>query len=249
MRFLKLRTNTQPRANGEKSITPLIVDSPRRFSKQRKEKALCKKRCQLISGAHDSGKSRWLNRLHENAAAIWGKKSNATPVYLSALQPLAGWLDNDAFVIWYNGKAIKEASVNDPEGELASPKLWCNLTQQYKLALLSEYILENKAIVFVDDAHKLTGRKAQIARECVMSANLWVITTIQENRLPPSLRAIVERRNPQRTKLVTDVSYDATGIFTWLLVLGALLIGWWEVSLVLGGLKLLGSGRRASRAD
>ncbi len=190
-----------------------------------------------------------LLRPHRFSAGIWGKKILAPPLYLCALQPLAGWLDNDALAIWYNQAAINHTSKDDPENKAEPPKLWCNLNQQQRLALLPEYVLTKKALVFVDNAHKLTGRKAQIARECIMAANIWIITTLQENRLPPSLRGIVERRNPQRTQLITDVSYDATGIFTWLLVLGALLIGWWEVSLVLGGLKLLGSGRRASRAD
>lgn len=249
MRFLKLRTDTQRRANGNKNITPLIVDTPRRFAKQRKEQAFCKKKCHLISGGHDSGKTRWLNRLYDHHFEIWGAKRQAAPVYLSALQPLAGWLDNDAFELWYNAQALKAIRKSEPQAIRVAPKVWANLNQQRRLALLPEYVQAQKAIVFVDDAHRLTGRKAQLARECVMAAPIWIITTLQENRLPPSLRSVVERREPQRTQLSTEVSYDATSILTWLIVILALMAGWWEVSLVLGGLKMLASGRRSARQD
>ncbi|CAK2053809.1 hypothetical protein VCRA2121O157_350003 [Vibrio crassostreae] len=49
-------------------MTPLIVDAPRRFapSRDRKETSLRRKECQLITGAHDSGKSRWLMRLKDS---------------------------------------------------------------------------------------------------------------------------------------------------------------------------------------
>jgi len=245
MRFLKLRTDAKPRANGDKNITPLIVDTPRRYSKQRKEQALRKKRCQLITGGHDSGKTRWLNRLYDHHQGIWGAKDKTEPVFISALMPLAGWIDFDGIVRWHNKS--EEAQAKQDESHIL--RLWCNLNQQQKLALLPEYVAATKAVVYIDDAHKLTGRKAQIARQCVLSARLWLISALQENRLPPSLRTVVERREPQRTKLLTDVSYDATGLLMWLMVFAAFAVGWWEASLVLGGLKMLGSGRRASRQD
>ncbi len=77
MRFLKLRTDhNRTRRDGTRYVTPLIVDSPRRFapSRDRKETSLRRKQCQLITGAHDSGKSRWLTRLKDNRHEIWGKK-------------------------------------------------------------------------------------------------------------------------------------------------------------------------------
>ena len=76
-----------------------------------------------------------------------------------------------------------------------------------------------------------------------------MITASQENRLAPNLRPVIERREPQRTRLKTDASYDATSAAVWIMMLLALGAGWWEISLVLGGLKMLGNGRNSARMD
>ena len=104
-------------------------------------------------------------------------------------------------------------------------------------------------MLFIDDAHKLTGRKAQIARKCMLSSKLWLVATSEEGRLPPSMRPLVERRNPQRTNLESDVSYDTTKALMWFLVAICVVAGAWEVGAVVGGLQMLGSGRRSTRAD
>lgn len=245
MRFLKLRTETRPRANGEPCITPMIVDCSHRFAKKRQEQALCKKRCHLISGAHDSGKTRWLLRLFSQWQPIWGAKFKQPPVFLDCLSPLSSWIDFYEIGLWYDQGFSHQDFNDNPYYQ----RPWRRLNQQQKLSLLPHYIHENKTLVFIDDAHRLTGLKAQIVRRCVMKAPLWIMSTLQENRLPPSLRPIVERREPQRTALLSHVGYDATGALLGCLTLMSLLIGWWELSLIFASLKLLGNGRRASRAD
>jgi hypothetical protein len=57
------------------------------------------------------------------------------------------------------------------------------------------------------------------------------------------------KRDPQIFRLDTDVSYDATNLFMWAVLVACLAAGWFEAAMVLGGLKMLGSGRRAARAD
>ena len=104
-------------------------------------------------------------------------------------------------------------------------------------------------MLFIDDAHKLAGRKLQIARKCVLSSRLFVIAASEEQRMPPNLRTVVMRRDPQIFRLNSEVSYDATNLFMWAFLVACLAAGWWEAALVLGGLKALGSGRRAARAD
>ena len=245
MIYLKLRTDSKLRKDGSEQVTPLIVTTPRKYSKNKKEKALKRMSCQLITGAHDSGKTRWLLRLHSKHTEIWGSKDKACPVYISALTPLSAWYEHDYLIRWYN--AQEEKRVLADQEHIHRP--WNKLSQQQRLDQLPIYITENKAMCFVDDAHKLTGRKSQLARECVILSKRWIITALAENRLPPSLRTVVERRQPQRTQLESDVSYDATGLLTWFLIAAAFVAGWWELSLILGGLKMLGSGRRAARPD
>ncbi|MBB1489602.1 hypothetical protein [Oceanospirillum sediminis] len=247
MRFLKLRTHTVPRKGGIRAVTPLVVDAPRKFapSKDRKERCLSKKRCLLITGAHDSGKTRWLTRLKGEWEAIWGAKIKTEPVWLSALAPVGSWIDNPAVANWHDDLE-KEKLKADPDYRL---RLWDKLNQQQKADILPDYLRENDGLLFIDDAHRLTGRKLQIARQCVIAAKIWVITASQENRLAPNLRPVIERRDPQRTQLKTDASYDATGVAVWIMMLLALGAGWWEISLVLGGLKMLGNGRTSTRPD
>lgn len=240
MRFLKLRTDhKRQRKDGTKYVTPLIVDAPRRFapSKSRKETSLRRTQCQLITGAHDSGKSRWLTRLRDNRHAIWGKKPQ--PVLLEGLMPLSSWIEVKGIDAWYQTFTKADAS--------ATP--WGKLNLQLKADFLSDYLLDTQTLLFIDDAHKLTGRKAQIARKCLMSTKIWLIATSEEGRLPPSIRPIIERRDPQRTNLESDVSYDTTKALIWFLVAMCVVSGAWEAGAVIGGLQMLGSGRRSTRAD
>lgn len=241
MRYLKLRTDVKPRACGAEAITPLIVDASRRYAKNKKERLINKLKCQLIVGAHDSGKSRWLDRLYENWKGIWGAKCKSPPIFLGALQPISTWCDQVCLENWYTARLEK----------LDAPNLkpWPKINQQQRCDLIADYLLETKSVLFVDDAHKLTGRKLQLVRQAMLSSRIWVIAASAENRLPPSMRPVVERRNPQRTQLSTDASYDATGAVMWGAVALALAIGWWEVSLVIGGLRMLGRGRTAARPD
>lgn len=240
MRFLKLRTDhNRVRKDGTRYITPLIVDAPRRFapSRDRKETSLRRKECQLISGAHDSGKSRWLTRLRDNRHQIWGKKSH--PVLLEGLMPLSSWIEVKGIELWFS----KQQASNE------HPQSWGKLNLQQKADLLADYLLDTQTLLFIDDAHKLTGRKAQIARKCLLSAKVWLMTTSEEGRLPPSIRPIVERRNPQRINLESDVSYDTTKALIWFMVAMCVVAGAWEAGAVIGGLQMLGSGRRSTRAD
>lgn len=240
MRFLKLRTDhKRQRKDGSKYVTPLIVDAPRRFapSHTRKETSLRRTQCQLITGAHDSGKSRWLSRLREQRHAIWGKK--AQPVLLEGLMPLSSWIEIKGIDSWYH-----EFSQNSDN---TTP--WGKLNLQQKADLLGDYLLDTQALLFVDDAHKLTGRKAQVARKCLLSSKIWLMSVSEEGRLPASIRPIVERRDPQRTNLESDVSYDTTRALIWFLVAMCVVSGAWEAGAVIGGLQMLGSGRRSTRAD
>lgn len=243
MRFLKLRTDhKRVRKNGSPYITPLIVDSPRRFapSKDRKESTFKRTQCQLITGAHDSGKSRWLSRLIEKHDGIWGNQHQ--PVLLETLLPMTSWVENEAVAKWYE-KRRKTTENPDLKTE------WRRLNLQMKADALAEYLLDTGALLFVDDAHKLTGRKAQVARSCLLSSNIWVMTASEEGRLPPSVRPVIERRNPQRTNLLSDASYDTTKALIWFIVAMCVVAGAWEAGAVVGGLQMLGSGRRSARAD
>ena len=242
MEYLKIRrTKNQVRADGSRFAVPLLVTKTKKYGKVTSEQVISKKKPILVTGAHDSGKTRWLTRLHENAAEIWGAKIKAAPIFLDTLSPVGEWHDNPAISEWWDEEQQKIP--------LDERQPWKKLKQYARSSALVDYCKAKKPVLFIDDAHKLTGRKLQIARQCAMATRLTVVATSEEQRLPPNLRPVLLRRDPQIFRLDSEVAYDATHILMWFLLICCLAIGWWEAALVIGGLKALGTGRRAARAD
>lgn len=244
MKYLKIRRGKgQKRANGSSFAVPLLVHKTKKYGRVVSEKAISKKKSILVTGAHDSGKSHWLSRLYQADQDIW-RKPKAPALWLEALRPLTAWTDADCVVRWWDNKAKEAEKAND-----YSITPWKKLKAWQRQEKLSEYVQETSCVVFIDDAHKLSGRKLQLARQCVLTSFLFVIACSDEQRLPPNLRAVVLRRDPTFIRLDSEVPYDVTTPLVWMLVLVALGAGWWEVSLVLGGLQALASGRRSNRQD
>ncbi len=246
MEFLKIRRGTgQKRADGSRYAVPLYVTKTQRMGNTISEEAISTKRPILVTGAHDSGKTKWVERLHQHAGEIWGTKSKTSPLYLNTLSPLAAWCDEPDVEKWWEGLRVTEEAADPTTARVP----WKALKQHDRAEALPDYCKDTKAVLFIDDAHKLAGRKLQIARKCVLASRLFVIAASEEQRMPPNLRTVVMRRDPQIFRLDTDVSYDATNLFMWAVLLACLAAGWWEAAAVLGSLKALGTGRRAARAD
>ena len=246
MEFLKIRRGTgQIRADGSRYAVPLYVTKTRRMGNTISEEAISTKRPILVTGAHDSGKTKWVERLHEHAGEIWGTKSKTSPLYLNTLSPLSAWCDEPDVEKWWERLRVTEEAADPTTARVP----WKALKQHDRAEALPDYCKDTKAVLFIDDAHKLAGRKLQIARKCVLASRVFVIAASEEQRMPPNLRTVVMRRDPQIFRLDTDVSYDATNLFMWAVLVACLAAGWFEAAMVLGGLKMLGSGRRAARAD
>ena len=242
MEYLKIRrTKSQLRADGSRYAVPVFVCKNRKYGKVTSEQTISVKKSLLVTGAHDSGKTRWLTRLHEHAVEIWGAKYKAEPLYLDSLSPLSAWTDQAALGSWWDAQQAEL-----PE---ADRELWKSLKQHNRADTLADYCRDTHAVLFIDDAHKLSGRKLQIARQCAMACRVWVVAASEEQRISPNLRSVLMRRKPQIFRLGTEVAYDATHTVMWFFIVTCLMVGWWEAGLVLGGLKALGNGRRAARAD
>lgn len=238
MQYLRLKgvESAKKRKNGTKNIVPLFREKNRKFGKVIEEEAISRKRPVLITGAHHSGKTRILDRLYEHALDIWGGHPKVQgKLRLSQIEPLSKWYEAEEVRIWW-----KTTDDFTP---------WDKLKAWEKVDLLSKYCEATNAVVFLDDAHKLTGRKLDIAKKCIQSAKRMVVTTSEEGRLPPNLRQVILPQDPQMIRLDSDVAYDATSIFLWILILIALGAGAYEIAFIIAGLKWLGYGRRASRQD
>ncbi len=191
------------------------------------ERYISNKKPVLILGDGDSGKTHSLMKFFNHAELIWRKKPS--PIMLSATQPVMQWVEQKCVVEWV-GK-------NE----------WKSLKPFERSQKVIDYCKEKKPIVFVDDAHKLTGRKLQLAKQCLLS-NVFILTALTENKLPPSIRDVVIRRGPQTFAMSTKVAYDATSAFAWIFVFAAFLGGFPEVALMAGGFQLLANGRRGSNS-
>lgn len=251
MRYMAIRNLKQTRKDGTAITRVSWVHKTRKYGDVINEQNITAKRNILITGAHDSGKTRQLERLFANSLGIWGGKRGKA-VKISGLTPLSQWVESYTVRDWYEDeRADFENGKAEMPDHLAAfgGRPFSSLKQYERADLLIVYIKQTKAVLFVDDCHKLTGRKLDIARNCITAADKWVIAASEETRLPTSIRNAVLRGDTQDLRLSSDSSYDATAILTYLMIAVAIAGGWYEAAFILGGLKALGSGRRASRAD
>jgi hypothetical protein len=238
VQYLRIKKGKRTRADGSQWAEALIIHKNRKFGTVIEEKTLSVKRPLLVTGPHDAGKTRWLERLHKEAPLIWGTKSKSPPLWLAAARPLSAWTDVPQLAEWWEKR---------PRAEGENPVPWNKLKAWERVDALPLYCEETGAVLFIDDAHKLEGRKLDTARRCLLASRLWVASAADEGRIPPSLRSVMLHREPQIFRLGSDVAYDVTPLAMWILIAVAIGMGAWELAAVLGGLKLLGSGRRAAR--
>lgn len=252
MQYLCMQRQKYGADGASRHVIPIIKRKDRKYGPVVDTEVIGRKTPTLITGAHDSGKSRMLEKLHEEERAIWGKKINAAALWLGALRPLGAWSDAEHVAAWWNARAATLAAKVGAGGTGVKPdhlRPWAKLKAWERAEALPDYLRDTGAVLFIDDAHKLAGRKLQIARECALTAKVWIASASDEQRIPPNLRSVMMRRDPQVIRLGSDVAYDATNILTWLLALGLLAVGAWEAGFVIAGLKALSGGRLAARQD
>ena len=156
-------------------------------------KIISKKTNLLITGSHHSGKTKAITRLFEHSQDIW--ESQIKPyaftknvkaltqnkpvltygeavadwiypeaVFLGGNDPLSKWTDHDAMANWWDE--------NNPEQPFKKIPAW------KRAEIIAKYLRATRAVLFVDDAHKLTGRKLMIAKECIERAFRVVIACV-----------------------------------------------------------------------
>lgn len=241
----------QKSSNGNRRVTPVLKVKDRKYGPVVDTEIIGRKGPTLITGMHDSGKSRMLNKLHAEEREIFGAKIKSPAIWLGALQPLGAWSDAPHIGEWWD-KRVAEQADRFPEKDEVDRNIlrpWAKLKAWEKTEALPDYVADTGAVVFLDDCHKLAGRKLQIARECAMAAKVWIASASTEARIPPNLRAVMLRRDPQIIRLGSDVAYDATNIFTWVLAVILIATGAWEAGFLVAGLKALAGSRLAAKQD
>lgn len=235
MQFLRIKNRNRKRADGRSWAEARVIRKSRKFGQVIEDRGISTKRPVLITGAHASGKTYWLERLRTNAGRVWAG-IDAEPLHLGATRPLSAWSDVKHLEIWW---ASREHSSDD--------RHWSKLKAWERVDALPLYLAETGAVLFVDDAHGLTGRKLKVVQDCVRAAKVWVIAAADEGRIAPGLRKDVMALEPQTFRLGSEVAYDATPVAMWFLIALFMSMGYWELAMAIGGLKLLGGGRRAAK--
>jgi hypothetical protein len=195
MEYLTIkRSKNLLRADGSRYAKPIVVTKTAKYGELISEKAISVRNPVLITGEPDSGKTRWIKRLHEHAMEIWGTKSRSEPLLLEARSPLSSWGNTPAVRAWWT-----QQQQNLPADQR---KPWSALKQEQRSAALPAYCAETGAVLFIDDAHKLLGgHKLKLADQCLQSARLWVVAAYKEQRLPPELHQHIKQGEPQRFHL------------------------------------------------
>jgi hypothetical protein len=130
---------------------------------------------------------------------------------------------------------------------VAKGRAWDKLKTYERIDALVEWVKSTRAVVLLDDAHKLTGRKLDIAIQLCREAGRLIVGAWAENNISMSLRMLIDKRDPQRVPLSSEAAYDVTALVMWLVILAAMGAGWWQLAAVVGGMKVLAGGRRAAR--
>jgi hypothetical protein len=237
VQFLRIKKHGRPRKDGKEHAQALVVRKTRKFGQVLSEKHISTRKPVLITGAHAAGKSYWLDRLRKDAARVWVSRADAEPLYLSAIWSISDWTTGKHLELWWADHCQKTGD----------DRHWKKLTAGERQRALPLYLQETGAVLFVDDAHCLTGKKLKVAQDCVRAAQVWVIAAADEGRISPGLRRDVLGVEPQIFRLDSDVAYDATPMFMYVLIAVAMAMGSWELAMVLGGLKMLSNGRRATK--
>lgn len=229
MRMLLIRPAGKLR-NGHPRRVPIVRDRARKFGPVLQDQVISIRRDVLITGPNSSGKTRWLARLEEKGGQVWTKKER---IYLRALEPLGRWYEDPRVVDLAQSKGLA----------------WSKLKSYERVEALLDWFVEHKPVLLLDDAHRLTGRKLDIAINLCREASIVVVASFEEQATPMSLRMLLEKRNPQRITLKSEAAYDVTSVALWLVILTSLGAGWWQLAAAVGGMKVLGGGRRASKQN
>lgn len=240
MFFLTIKKHQRERKDGLPHAQAFAIRKDRKGGKVLEQQHMSVRRPVLITGPHACGKSRWLDRLREDHARVWASRSKATPLYLSSIWPVSDWTEGKHLELWWADRCRKS-------GE--DDRHWRKLTPSERQRALPLYIKETGALLFVDDAHKLTGKKLEIAKLCVRAADVWVMTTADEGRLSPALRKDALARDPQIFRLESEVAYDYTPQFMWFMAAFFLAIGFPAGAVAVGGINMLSRGRKAAKQN
>ncbi len=100
MQFLTIKKHQRKRKDGRPHAQAFVIKKTRKYVQVIEQKGISTKKPVLITGAHASGKSYWLDRLHNDAERVWAQ-IEAKPLFLSAVRSLSAWTDVKHLELWW----------------------------------------------------------------------------------------------------------------------------------------------------
>lgn len=228
VKMLILRTGA-PNAKKTKACVPIVRTKTCKYGSVLDEHWLSIRRDVMLTGANAAGKTRWLMRLYASADQIWRRQPT---ILLRAINPVGAWAGDPRVIAFMQEK---------------SQTSWSKIKCWERSEWLIKWVEATNAVVMLDDAHLLTGRKLDIAKRLTVVAGRIVSGASQASRIPINLRMSLLERDPHIEALKSDAAYDMTSMFMWLVILCCLFAGAWQLAAVLGGMKMLGRGNRAAK--
>lgn len=227
MQMLMLRPHGKWVSGSPKRV-PIVRERARKYGPILDERVLSVRKDLLITGPNSSGKTRWLTKLDNQATEIWYGKEK---LFLRATEPLQRWYEDPRVIATVTAKG----------------RDWKKLKSYERVDALINWIKSERVLLLIDDAHKLAGRKLDIAIQACREAGRLIVGAFAENAIPMSLRLLIDKRDPQRVGLASEAAYDVTNLAMWFAILTAVGAGWWQLAAVMGGMKVLAGGRRAAK--
>jgi hypothetical protein len=229
IKYLKIKRTSRVRKDGSKATEIFYMEKDGKMGKVLAEKSISTKKSVLVCGKAASGKTRWIKRMVENSPQIW-RKITVPVIFMSSDETIAEWREIPSIKKWWE----KE----NPEKE------WKKQLPHEKKKVILDYVSQNWTIIFIDNIESLAGRKLNLVKDVLTQSKskIWVCSTIAENRINPSLRNFITKSNPQIFTLNSPVSYDATNAVTAVVCAIFVIVGWYQVAIMLAGLKMLSRG-------
>ncbi len=162
------------------------------FAKKRDEKYISKSKSILISGGQGSGKSKELKRLYMYKEKIY-QKHDKNFLWLNCSESISDWITCNV------GGQVEEYTNEEVDSK----------SFYIKIQALVNYA--DKAIVFIDDLDKASGRKLEVIKDIQRVSKQFVATTTNKHHINKTILKIMGK-GYHEIELTTDQAKDATNI-------------------------------------
>ena len=200
----------------------IFRERPKKYSKKVKETYISKKKNIIITGMHASGKTKELKKIFKNKESIFKQEKF---VWISA---------TDSLTDWFNQNLKKKDTVEFLESLSEEEKIEVeeNIKKQH-IRIQNLINKTSKAVLFIDDIDRLQGKKKEVVKDLIKVSSLVICTAKSIQDIDKTIMAILHRKTYQEVSLSSEQSYDATNILFVVMILTMVIIGNYELAVLI----------------